>query len=693
MRELPQTYACRSCGRIYSSEEYENSRFCIDCGTYLISEGKASKLLRGNRQGVKKIQKKGVLPDNYEIRKEQMEFIQAATKTLKNKEVFVGSAPCGIGKSLASLLAVLPQLEENKLMICFRTRSQLHIYLKELRALSTGLSAVSFFSKQDMCPLKAKGDLSYIDFFEECKRLKDNCESSTKPFCRFYMNILRGKREAEELALDCARMILAPEQSVELMSRRGFCAHEALKRILPKVEVFLGTYHYVFDPRIRDSLLKSFGVSLSKTFLIVDEAHNLPAFTRELLSDQLTEGTVERALKETEIFENESSGSIREHLNVLMEEVFQHARQTLSNECLREVNTQEISDFYKSRKGVSGLEAAAMLKEYGESVKERQLKSGSERVASYNYRIGTFLESFFKDVGSKYIHLIERDQRDRIVLEVRSFDGREVVDPVLRETRGTILMSGFLSPPTVYRDLLLHSPDNVCLKEFAPPFPPENRLILAAEDVSSEFKRRTDSMFENWKSYVEAISNATQGNMAVFFTSYGLMRKVVSLIRTSRRLIMEEPSTKRNEVIERLTSSSNNVLYGVMGAKLSEGMDYPGNVLKCTVAVGLPYATWDTYQRSLMEYLEQQFPGNGRTYAYLTPAILRLVQACGRVHRSAEDRGCIVILDERITQPHIRRLLPSYYQKEMITVKSPSDCAERIAGFWNARHMKSENLR
>jgi DNA excision repair protein ERCC-2 len=334
-----------------------------------------------------------------------------------------------------------------------------------------------------------------------------------------------------------------------------------------------------------------------------------------------------------------------------------------------------------------------MLKEYGESVKERQLKSGSERVASYNYRIGTFLESFFKDVGSKYIHLIERDQRDRIVLEVRSFDGREVVDPVLRETRGTILMSGFLSPPTVYRDLLLHSPDNVCLKEFAPPFPPENRLILAAEDVSSEFKRRTDSMFENWKSYVEAISNATQGNMAVFFTSYGLMRKVVSLIRTNRRLIMEEPSTKRNEVIERLTSSSNNVLYGVMGAKLSEGMDYPGNVLKCTVAVGLPYATWDTYQRSLMEYLEQQFPGNGRTYAYLTPAILRLVQACGRVHRSAEDRGCIVILDERITQPHIRRLLPSYYQKEMITVKSPSDCAERIAGFWNARHMKSENLR
>src|SRR4030042_6954247 len=169
--------------------------------------------------------------------------------------------------------------------------------------------------------------------------------------------------------------------------------------------------------------------------------------------------------------------------------------------------------------------------------------------------------------------------------------------------------------------------------------------------------------------------------MAVFFTSYGLMRKVVSLAKTSRRLIIEDPRTKRNEVIERLTSSSNNVLYGVMGAKLSEGMDDPGNVLKCTVAVGLPYATWDTYQRSLMEYLEQQFPGNGRTYAYLTPAILRLVQACGRVHRSAEDKGYIVILDDRAIQPYVKRLLPSYFQKEMITVENPSDCARQIERF------------
>jgi DNA excision repair protein ERCC-2 len=111
-------------------------------------------------------------------------------------------------------------------------------------------------------------------------------------------------------------------------------------------------------------------------------------------------------------------------------------------------------------------------------------------------------------------------------------------------------------------------------------------------------------------------------------------------------------------------------------------MDYPNNLLTCVATVGLPYATWSVYQKALIEYFDSQFPGKGRDYAYLTPAIFRLVQACGRVHRSAEDRGCIVMLDERVIRPSIRQLLPSYYQKEMKTVKNAMECGEKIAAFW-----------
>ena len=305
---------------------------------------KIGRVMRQDRRRV--ASKSEGLPENYDVRESQVEFIEEASKAIRNGGVFLGSAPCGIGKSLAALLAVLPMLEGNKLMICFRTRNQLDIFLKELKALNRSLSAVSFFSKQSMCPRRITGSLSYLDFFEECKRLKENCESSTKPFCRFYWKNMRRSGAAEDLALDCARLILAPRESVALMSKHGFCAYEALKKVLGRVNIFLGTYHYVFNSEIRRVILKQLEVDLSKVYLIVDEAHNLPAFSRELLSDRLTRNTVERALKETERFEHATLSSVQEYLKVLNEEIFQRAQWTLKQKELKHVEPQKISDIF-----------------------------------------------------------------------------------------------------------------------------------------------------------------------------------------------------------------------------------------------------------------------------------------------------------------------------------------------------------
>jgi len=248
-------------------------------------------------------------------------------------------------------------------------------------------------------------------------------------------------------------------------------------------------------------------------------------------------------------------------------------------------------------------------------------------------------------------------------------------------------MSGFLSPPKVYRDLIFRNKQDVHLKEFDSPFPPENRLILAASDVSSRYEQRTDQMLKRWKDYIEAISMTNKGNLGVFFTSYNLMNTVLSNVDTDRTMIIEERKTRQSDVMDKLMRSNNNVLFGVMGGKFSEGMDYPDNILTCVVTVGLPYATWDVYQKALIDYFDFQFRGRGRDYAYLTPAIFRLVQACGRVHRSAKDKGCIVMLDERVTRPNIKQLLPSYYQKEMKILKNQMDCGDSISDFW-IKHQK-----
>jgi len=122
---------------------------------------------------------RGWLPEGYDVRKGQAEFVEEASEALDNRRVFLGRAPCGVGKSLASLLAVLPRLGEEKLLVCFRTRSQLHIYLKELRAIGRDLSVTSFISKRDMCP-RTKTGIPYYDFLEECRRLRQNCSARVR---------------------------------------------------------------------------------------------------------------------------------------------------------------------------------------------------------------------------------------------------------------------------------------------------------------------------------------------------------------------------------------------------------------------------------------------------------------------------------------------------------------------------------
>lgn len=677
-------------------EEFNQDRFCRDCGTFLSVRVVSSRNLR-KRMYAPQTQATTVqieddsgdpwIPRGYEVRKGQLKFVKEATKALENNEVFVGSAPCGIGKSLASLLSVLPKLGDNKLLISFRTRSQLHIFLKELRGLKKPPLTASFFSKQDMCPLKKKRGGTYFDFLEECKRLKENCESGTKPFCRFYWKTFMRKREAESLALDCAKKILDPQESSLRMSRQGFCAYEAMKKVLGKVQVFLGTYHYTFNPAVRKSLLQSWGVDLSDVYLIVDEAHNIPDFARELLSDQITQNTIENALKETEKFEYQNLGDIQDYLNVLDDDIFRYVQNGLGNSKLKLLDQQDLADKFQEWSGISSEKVAETFHEYGEYVRQARQELGYDKIFSYTHRVGDFVENFFQKIGEKYVHMVQKDWRDRVLLSVKSLDGREITDPVLREAKGSIVMSGFLSPPKVYRDLILRSKEHIHLKEFDSPFPAENRLILAANDVSSRFEQRTDQMLKKCAEYIKAISMSNEGNMALFFTSYYLMNSILSHTDIDRTVIVEERKTRQSDVLNKLKSSHQNALFGVMGGKFSEGMDYPNNLLTCVVTVGLPYATWSVYQKALIDYYDYQFPGRGRDYAYLTPAVFRLVQACGRAHRSAKDKGCIVMLEERVTRYDVKQLLPSYYQQEMKTVKNPIACGENIAKFWS-KHKK-----
>lgn len=621
------------------------------------------------------------LPEGYELRKEQVDFIECASDALKARQVFFADAACGVGKSLAALLTVIPLTNDHtKLIICFRTRSQLAIYLKELKALKNSQLVICLANKQSMCPneelkrnivqtkkkrlpeteLKERiSKIPYKVFLNACAIARD---SKTCDFCN-------ESEEAIAFAQKCSEALDDPIIVSEKMAKRKMCAYEALKHLIPNARIFLGTYHYVFDDVVSKRVFPN---GFSNTFLIIDEAHNLPNFARENLSDKISSRTVIAALKECSLYPNPSYHP-RDCL-LPIRDYFDRMDRFLSS------GEMELFTLEQMERLIEGHNSEKVLHAFGTSVLKKKKALGEKNYTSYCLRIGEFIEHFNRTQKPNYLHTVEKAGE---ILRLSSYclDARELTDRILKHSLGAILMSGSLSPLEVYRDLLLFSPENTMLATYPNPFPASNRLILTVRGISSKTSRRGEEMNTRISEFLTAIANANKGNVAAFFTSYQSMEKIREVLKTQgRRCLIEDKKTQRSTVVKQLEETDNNILLGVMGGKLSEGIDYPKNALTCVAIVGLPYALWSMYQKTLIRYFSELYPGRGPLYAYHTPALLRVIQTSGRVHRTPKDKGCIVFMEDRLQ--NLTSLLPVYVQKEAKVVTTPEECSLGIKNFW-----------
>ncbi len=128
------------------------------------------------------------------------------------------------------------------------------------------------------------------------------------------------------------------------------------------------------------------------------------------------------------------------------------------------------------------------------------------------------------------------------------------------------------------------------------------------------------------------------------------------------------------------------VLLGVQGGRNSEGGDFPGPSMESSVVVGVPYARPTPRTSALIEYYDRRFNKKGRDYAYVLPAMTRAIQAAGRPVRKLDDRGAIILLDQRFTTPHLKRFIPSWLEEVAQTVPdSPHIVAHQVETFFSGQ--------
>ena len=93
-------------------------------------------------------------------------------------------------------------------------------------------------------------------------------------------------------------------------------------------------------------------------------------------------------------------------------------------------------------------------------------------------------------------------------------------------------------------------------------------------------------------------------------------------------------------------------------------------MLKGAMVVGLPLAPFNRVRRMMIEYFRHKFGDEGEFLCYTLPAINRSLQALGRVLRTPEDRGVLVLAEKRFLERRVRSALPAWIQDEMIECNS-----------------------
>jgi len=615
-----------------------------------------------------------------------MERVRSACESRAHLVVESGT---GTGKTVCSLCGALEVCGRRgkKLLYLTRTNSQQRQVMYELRGIGDGhrYFGIALQGRRNMCPLAQSdeelGQGTPEELSKVCGERKARVVKGEEDACRFFASTL--SHDMKEVTRHLRRELPTAEEFVDYCRDRTLCPYEATKMHVPAAEVVAAPYIMFFDGFIRHTLLDWMGCGLSDVALIVDEAHNLPSYARELRSARLSQITLRLAEAEIDEFgdpEIADGTSMHDLVGLLASSLERAAEEYLIDEdgIIPQSFLEEELMFGTRCTSIKLKGIYSQLANYGEMVRDAR-KVARRLPRSYIHRMAGFLTHWSTLEEGEYVKLVVRQETD--AFEAYCLDASIACKPIL-ECHSSVHMSGTLRPLDDYV-LSVGLPQDAVRAEVRSPFPPDNRRIVFVDDVTTRFEdlERDPAIVDRIAVHITSVLSACPRNTIVFYPSYATMHRISGLLGREalegREVYTETREMGQGELMEVVhgfkSARGAAVMHAVAGGRISEGMDFPGDEMELAVIAGIPYPKPTARHRALQYFCEVRF-GDGWAHAVKAPTTRKLLQAVGRLIRSETDRGVAVVLDRRAAQ----------FEQELGAVRCV-DPADEVRRFFSAK--------
>ena len=589
----------------------------------------------------------------FEYRKGQKQLVSDVYRTIHRRKNLFIQAPTGVGKTISTIFPAVKAVGENlgDRIFYLTAKTITATVAKETFALlrDKGYVAktIQLTAKEKLCP---------------CEEME--CNPVNCPYAKGHFD--RVNDAVYELLQDSD--MFTREEILAQAEKHQVCPFEMSLDVATWVDNIICDYNYVFDPNVYLKRFFQEGIKGDYIFLI-DEAHNLVERSREMYSASLCKEdflAVKRIMKP---YSKKIERLLERCNKVLLE---------YKRECETYVLHEHIGNF-----SFSLMNLASELDEFLQSPMEF---SGKKEVLDLYFDIRNFLR-VEEDLDEKYQIYSEIQEDGSFVLKLFCVDPSTKLQQCIDKGNATIFFSATLLPIQYYKSLLSTDPDNYAIYAETT-FTEDQRLLLFGNDVSTKYTRRNASEFKRMADYIRKVVHCKKGNYMAFFPSYKLMQQVyeafMELDGGLAKSICQESGMKE-EAREAFLQSfeeeydTSFVAFCVMGGIFSEGIDLTNDKLigAIVVGTGLPQIS---NEREILKNYYDHVSGDGFDYAFRFPGINKVLQAAGRVIRTTEDRGIILLLDERFLQSDYQGLYPREWAKREIC--NVSNVEEKVLDFW-----------